>query len=150
MTMTSGQQKRRILDARRKAQSESARLIAQAEAKDRAMAADVDSAAVRVNRDALAPYNSYGEPDFVTRGYYIDQTFQCVRCDVAETWRATQQKWWYEVAKGPVYSTARYCTSCRRKRREGRWGCEDTHEVQRRMMAKHGITLPPYPPPRHP
>jgi hypothetical protein len=53
-----------------------------------------------VNREALAPYNSYGEPDFVTRGYYVDRTFQCACCGTEETWRATQQKWWYEVAKG--------------------------------------------------
>ena len=88
--MTSGKQKRRILDTRRKVQSESRQLRAQAEAKDKAMAAVVDSAAVQVNRDSLAPYNSYGEPDFVARGFYVDQTFQCARCDATETWRATQ------------------------------------------------------------
>jgi hypothetical protein len=140
--MTSGKQKRRILDARRKAQAESTRLRTQAEAKDKARAAVADSTAVRVNRDALAPCNSYGEPDFVERGYYVDQRFECARCGAVETWRARQQKWWYEVAKGKVYSTARYCTNCRRKRREGRWKEEDVVEVRRRMFAGHGMTLP--------
>jgi hypothetical protein len=71
--------------------------------------------AVAVNPDALAPNNSYGEPLFVTRGFYTDLPFRCVDCGKDEVWTAHQQKWWYEVAKGPVFATAIRCRPCRRK-----------------------------------
>jgi len=144
--MTSGKQKRQILAARHKTRTESARLRAQAEANEKARLALTAGNAVLVNREALAPYNSYGEPHFVARGYYVDQTFECARCDAVETWRAAQQKWWYEVAKGQVYSTARFCTKCRRKRREGKWTQDDAEAVTRRTFAKLGFTPWPWPP----
>ena len=68
---------------------------------------------VRVNPDALAPYNSYGTPSFVARGYYEDVSFTCAGCGAAQIWRAAQQKWWYETAKGNVESTAKLCRVCR-------------------------------------
>ena len=68
----------------------------------------------------LSPSNSYGVPAFVARGYYVDQPFVCVRCRSEEIWRATQQKWWYEVAKGNVESGAIRCRNCRRAERERR------------------------------
>ncbi|MBM4263571.1 MAG: hypothetical protein FJ145_19350 [Deltaproteobacteria bacterium] len=68
-----------------------------------------------VNQALLAPYNSYGAPVFVDSGYYRDEPFDCAGCDTTEVWTATQQKWWYEVAKGYVYSSAKYCRTCRRK-----------------------------------
>ncbi len=68
----------------------------------------------------LAPSNSYGVPSFVARGYYVDQPFTCVGCRSEEVWRATQQKWWYEVAKGNVESGAIRCRNCRRAERERR------------------------------
>jgi hypothetical protein len=71
-----------------------------------------------VNEALLAPNNSYGAPDFVYRGYYVDRPFRCVDCGKAEVWTGTQQKWWYEVAKGFVYTTAIRCRLCRRKKRE--------------------------------
>src|SRR6185295_4393037 len=70
---------------------------------------------VLVNVEALAPNNSYGAPQFVKRGYYEDVPFTCSSCGSNEIWRAGQQKWWYEVAKGSVYSTARLCRTCRRR-----------------------------------
>jgi len=75
---------------------------------------------VLVNPAALAPYNSYGEPKFVTYGFYFDVPFRCVDCGKEEVWTATQQKWWYEVAKGHVESTAIRCRPCRRRERERR------------------------------
>jgi hypothetical protein len=75
---------------------------------------------IPVNASLLAPNNSYGAPDFVRRGYYIDLPFRCVDCGTEEIWTGTQQKWWYEVAKGFVYSTAIRCRSCRRKKRARR------------------------------
>lgn len=68
--------------------------------------------------ELLAPSNSYGRPPFVERGYYIDMLFECCDCQKQELWRADRQKWWYEVAKGHVESTAVRCNACRRKERE--------------------------------
>jgi hypothetical protein len=73
-----------------------------------------------VNETLLAPYNSYGVPKFVERGFYVAVPFCCAGCSAEEIWTATQQKWWYEVAKGYVYSTAKLCRSCRRKEQERR------------------------------
>lgn len=58
--------------------------------------------AVPVNEAALVPYNSYGSPDFVTRGYYLDRPFRCAACGTDQVWTARQQKWWYETARGGV------------------------------------------------
>lgn len=46
---------------------------------------------------------------------YDDVTFTCKDCGSQETWTATQQKWWYEVAGGSFDSTAIRCRSCRTK-----------------------------------
>ena len=81
---------------------------------------------VAVKLDALAPNNSISQPDFVTRGYYVDRPFACQACGVQQIWTAAQQKWWYEVAKGDVFSTARFCRPCRQQERARR------DEAQRR------------------
>ena len=80
-----------------------------------------------VNEASLAPNNSYGAPDFVYRGFYRDLPFTCKDCGQEEVWRATQQKWWYEVAKGFVYSTATRCRPCRRKERERKSAARSVH-----------------------
>lgn len=72
---------------------------------------------VPVDVKALVPNNSYGDPDFVQRGCYVDRRFACVDCGAEEVWTAAQQKWWYEVAQGEVYSGARRCRECRAKER---------------------------------
>lgn len=63
---------------------------------------------------AQAPNNSYGPPLF-----YEDCEFTCVGCGCQEVWTAEQQKWWYEVAKGSIYSRAVRCRACRQARRDG-------------------------------
>jgi hypothetical protein len=73
---------------------------------------------VPVNPTALCPYISYGAPLFVTRGFYVDQPFSCQDCRKEEIWTAAQQKWWYEIAKGEVWSGAIRCCACRRRERE--------------------------------
>ncbi len=73
---------------------------------------------VLVNPVNLRPTNSYGTPDFVTRGYYIDMPFNCKACGKAQVWSATQQKWWYESAKGDVWTVAVRCRPCRIRERE--------------------------------
>ena len=73
---------------------------------------------VRCNPSLLEPSGSYSIPTFVQRGYYIDEAFQCSDCGVSEVWTAGQQKCWYEIAKGGVWTTATRCRACRRKVRE--------------------------------
>src|SRR3569623_1582203 len=60
-----------------------------------------------------APNNSYSG-----RSFYQDEPFVCADCGKSEVWTAKQQKWWYEVAKGSIYSTAKRCRECRKRRRE--------------------------------
>ncbi len=74
----------------------------------------------KVNATLLRPHNSYGFPDYVERGYYLDKPFTCKDCGKQEVWTATQQKWWYESAKGGVWTTATRCRLCRRRERERR------------------------------
>ena len=75
---------------------------------------------VIVDITSLAPNNSYDEPDFVKRRYYLDRPFTCAGCKSQEVWTAVQQKWWYEVAKGSLYTTAKFCRSCRRQEQSRR------------------------------
>ncbi len=55
-----------------------------------------------------APNNSYDPPRF-----YRDFEYHCVDCGQPQVWTARQQQWWYEVAKGPIYSGANRCRGCR-------------------------------------
>ena len=75
---------------------------------------------VRVNPSALVPNASYSVQPFVQTGYYEDRPFVCKDCGCAEIWRATQQKWWFEIAKGGQDSVAVHCRPCRRKRQATR------------------------------
>jgi hypothetical protein len=94
---------------------------------------------VRVNVAALAPNNSYGAPRFVYRGYYLDQPFKCTNCGTDQVWSAWQQKWWYEVAKGYVYSFAKLCRPCRRREQARRAEARRTHlEGVARKRARRG------------
>ena len=72
------------------------------------------ASAVPADHCALSHINTYGTlPDF-----YIDKTFVCRSCDKKEIWRARDQKWYYEVAKGHIDSTAVKCYDCRVKTKE--------------------------------
>lgn len=66
----------------------------------------------------LRPTNSYGIPDFVQRGYYQDRPLRCKDCGIEEVWTAVQQRWWYEVAQGDVWTVAVRCRPCRQRERE--------------------------------
>ena len=96
-----------------------------------------------MNEALLAPCNNYGVPGFVRRGYYMDLPFRCVDCGKEEIWTGSQQKWWYEVAKGFVYSTAVRCRSCRRKQRERRAQARRVHlaGVPQRKARNSAITV---------
>ena len=62
-----------------------------------------------------APNNSYSP-----KTHYEDTPFVCVGCGKEEVWTAKQQKMWYEIAKGPIYSRAIRCRACRKAFREAR------------------------------
>jgi hypothetical protein len=70
-----------------------------------------------VDTTLLAADNSAAVPEFVRRGYYLNQSFTCVDCKAEEIWTAQQQKWWYETAKGGIWTLARRCRLCRRQER---------------------------------
>jgi hypothetical protein len=70
-------------------------------------------AAVPADRSRLAHINTYGAlPE-----YYLDRPFTCRRCGKREIWKAGDQKWYYEEAKGHVDAIAVECHACRRKRK---------------------------------
>lgn len=106
--MKSGKQRREEIKAMRLA-----RLAKHAAASKAGTTLDVRALAVlgAVTSDAtrLAPHNSYGTwPSF-----YVDRPFTCRDCESEEVWTAKQQKWWFEVAQGPIYSSAVRCRPCR-------------------------------------
>lgn len=47
--------------------------------------------------------------------FYVDMPFICKDCGSHELWTAKQQKWWYEIVKGSIDSTAIRCRRCRKK-----------------------------------
>lgn len=72
--------------------------------------------AVPADPEKLSHINTYGElPEF-----YIDRPFICRRCGKREIWRAADQKWYYEEAKGHIDAIAVECHACRKIRKSGR------------------------------
>lgn len=112
--MKSNKQKRSEIKAKRVERRLSNEIVAQ-KAKLKKV-----SPSERVNAAALAPNNSYSVPLYVQRGYYVDEQFTCEECGTKEVWKASQQKWWFEVAKGYADSRAVRCAACRRKKRAHR------------------------------
>lgn len=110
-SMKSNKQRRAELDARN---------AAKRSALERAEKLDARAKGVTVNAASLAPDNSYSTPEFVERGHYVDIPFECEACGTPQTWTATQQKWWYEIAKGSRWTTARMCRPCRQRERARR------------------------------
>jgi len=78
---------------------------------------------VAANVEALAHNNTYGPLPL----FYVDNPFVCRECGKAEVWTATQQKWWYEVAKGHIDSNAVRCRACRRKEQQRRAEARRVH-----------------------
>lgn len=50
--------------------------------------------------------------------FYQDISFHCKDCRKHVVWSATQQRWYYEIAKGSLLSRATRCRTCRKKHRE--------------------------------
>jgi len=72
--------------------------------------------AIPANHEELKHNNTYG---FFPE-YYADILYTCCDCGLEEIWTAKQQKWWYEVAKENIYSSAVRCYGCRKKRRDAK------------------------------
>lgn len=88
----------------------------------------------------LAPNNSRSldEPGFLIRGYYRDEPFTCRDCGRNEVWTAWQQKWWFEVAKGGIFTQASRCRPCRRKEQARRREARRLHLEGLAAKAKRG------------
>ena len=69
---------------------------------------------VKADHDELKHNNTYGPLPL----FYVDKLVVCKDCGKQEVWRADQQKWWYEVAKGHIDSKAVKCRDCRKQDRE--------------------------------
>lgn len=91
------------------------------------MLREIANSHLLVNAANLGPNNSYGVPEFVARGYYVDMPFNCKSCGIAQVWTETQQKWWYETAKGDVWAVAVLCRPCRRREKARRAEARETH-----------------------
>ena len=66
--------------------------------------------AVRSNPSELAHNNTYSSLPL----FYVDRSYICRDCGAHDVWKAKQQKWWYEVAKGHIDSRAVQCLLCRK------------------------------------
>ncbi|MBL8397799.1 MAG: zinc-ribbon domain containing protein [Candidatus Accumulibacter sp.] len=109
----SGKQRRvAILSARRQRKS---RRLARAALENQRLA---PVGSVPVAPQQLLADAGHDAPEFVRRGYYLDLAFRCVDCGAEGIWLAARQKWWYEVAGGHPFSTARRCAACRARERQ--------------------------------
>ena len=102
-----------------------------AEERERRRLEQASKDGVAVDYSALSPCSSYGPPDFYERGYYLDFPFACAWCGSEEVWTAGQQKWWYEVAKGDLFTGASLCRSCRRQARAEKGKAHPLHDLRR-------------------
>ncbi|MBR1217938.1 zinc-ribbon domain containing protein [Bradyrhizobium sp. U87765 SZCCT0131] len=128
--MGSNKQKREAIDAKRQAQRDDVREQARREielSRRRDFEARLARGEVAVEPSRLAPSNSYSIPHFVERGTYQPQPFVCKDCGVAEVWTPLQQKWWYETAKGDVFTTATRCRACRARERARKAAARRAH-----------------------
>ncbi len=117
-----------VLERRRLKRGAREAKAAREQARDRREALrDIANRHLLVNPANLGPNNSYGVPEFVQRGYYVDIPFHCKSCGIAQVWTERQQKWWYESAKGDVWAVAVMCRPCRRRERARRAEARETH-----------------------
>lgn len=79
--------------------------------------------AVLADHKELAHNNTYGRlPCF-----YVDKVVVCRQCAKEEVWPAERQKWWYEVAKGNINTTAVLCSICREKEKQRKAAARRVH-----------------------
>ena len=74
--------------------------------------------AVPADHSKLSHINTYGSlPEF-----YLDRPFTCRVCGKVEIWRAKDQKWYYEEAKGHIDAKAVECHECRAPKKRAKPG----------------------------
>jgi hypothetical protein len=112
-----GKQKKRKLRAKREKRSserEHRRLEQLTEQGRLVNGVEIPHDAVVADHSKQVPSHSYmSAPD-----YYVDIQLTCRECGKQELWIAEDQKWYYEVAKGSLYSGAVRCYKCREAVRE--------------------------------
>ncbi len=112
--MKSGKQRRQEIKQKRTGKA----VFLKAEREDRVvMSAKASlSTVVKADHFELAHNNTYGSlPE-----YYHDIVFNCIECGESSLWTAKSQKWWYEVAKGSIFSKGSRCEKCRKLRRDAK------------------------------
>lgn len=68
--------------------------------------------AIASDPSKLTHINTYGAlPE-----YYIDRPFSCRKCGKNEIWKAKDQKWYYEEARGHIDAKAVECHDCRKNK----------------------------------
>lgn len=71
-------------------------------------------AAIVADHTKLSHINTYGSlPEF-----YLDRPFTCRKCGKREIWKAKDQKWYYEEAKGHIDAVAVECHDCRKLKKQ--------------------------------
>src|SRR5437773_338898 len=71
--------------------------------------------AVAADHSKLTHINTFASlPDF-----YLDRPFTCRKCGKREIWKAKDQKWYYEEAKGHIDAVAVECHACRKPKEQG-------------------------------
>jgi len=70
--------------------------------------------AVAADSSKLSHIKTYGSlPEF-----YLDRPFTCRKCGKREIWKAKDQKWYYEEAKGHIGAVAVECHACRKVKKQ--------------------------------
>ncbi len=68
---------------------------------------------VHADPTKLDHINTYGDlPE-----YYVDRPFDCRMCGKPQIWKAADQKWYYEEAKGHIDARAVECRACRKSKK---------------------------------
>jgi hypothetical protein len=74
------------------------------------------------NESEIPPDAIPVEPALINRGgsyfcpiFYQDVNFLCTDCGVSQTWKADDQRWYYETTNAAYYSIAKRCRECRKK-----------------------------------
>jgi hypothetical protein len=121
--MKSNKQRRQEIKARRRKKAEA---MAALDTSDPASVRP-PVGAVEADHAQLDHINTYG---FLPL-FYVDKPFTCRDCGAEEIWTAKQQKWWYEIAKGDINTTAIRCRPCRKK--------EQARKAEARRIHLEGI-----------
>jgi predicted RNA-binding Zn-ribbon protein involved in translation (DUF1610 family) len=125
--MKSGKQRRNEIKAAR------LKRIAKRDAKANLFKRPIPDWAVSVNQAEVHHHSMAFDIPLL----YIDKEFICKDCGAKEIWAAKQQKWWYEIAKGALETTAIRCSSCGRKIKAEK----ESQKSHMKEMAEHE----PYP-----